>query len=88
MSATRYRKRFDSISYGSGIIPLIGEMRFAQIEVALDSASCFVRELALTEKVIRPLPLGGDHQKFDFIVKLSKFLVPIIGSIFARASLG
>jgi hypothetical protein len=24
------------------------------------------------------LPLGGDHQKFDFIVKLSKFLVPII----------
>ena len=55
-------------------------MRFAQIEVALDSASCFVRELALTEKVIRPLPLGGDHQKFDFIVKLSKFLVPVIAA--------
>jgi hypothetical protein len=55
-------------------------MRFAQIEVALDSASCFVRELALTGKVIRPLPLGGDHQKFDFIVKLSKFLVPIIAA--------
>jgi hypothetical protein len=38
----------------SFIISLIGEMRFAQIEVALDSASCFVRELALTVKVIRP----------------------------------
>src|SRR5580704_18844318 len=59
-------------------IHLIGQMRLAQIEFALNPAPCFVRELAGAEKVIGPLPLGPDHQEFDFLMQLGKLLVPVV----------
>jgi hypothetical protein len=51
-------------------IHLIGQKRLAQIEFVLDPAPCFVCELAGAEKVIGPLPLGPDHQEFDFVMQL------------------
>ena len=53
-------------------------MRLAQIEFALDAAPRFVRELTVAEKIVRPLPLGGDQKQFDLVVKLGELFVPII----------
>jgi hypothetical protein len=58
-------------------ISLIAQLRLAQIEFALDLRPCFVGELASAEKLIGPLPLGADHQEFDFGVQVGKPLMPI-----------
>jgi hypothetical protein len=53
-------------------------MRLTQIKFALDPASRFVFQLAAAEKVVGPLPLGGDQKEFDLVVKLGELFVLVI----------
>ena len=62
----------------SFLVPVAGEMRLAQVEFALDPASRFVFQLAVAEKVVGLLPLGGDQTEFDLVVKLGELFVPVI----------
>ena len=58
-------------------ISLIGQLRLAQIEFALDPPPGFVGKFASAEKLIGPLPLCADHQEFDFGVQVGKAIMSI-----------
>ena len=50
-------------------------MRLAQIKFALNPQPRFVHQLAGPEKVVGPLPLSGDQQEFDLVVKFGEPLL-------------
>ncbi len=72
------RTRLSDPAAPSFLVPLVGEMRLAQIELTLDLATRLVLQLAAAEKVVGLLPLGGDQEEFDLGVKLCELFVSII----------
>ena len=50
---------------------MVEQSGFAQIELALDPAPCFIFELAVAIKLIDVLPFGGDQKRFNQPVAVS-----------------
>src|SRR5271170_7989733 len=53
----------------------IGDVGFAQIEIALDAPPCLVLQLVIPIKLVDRLAFGRDQYEIDFVVKLAEFLV-------------
>ena len=66
---------------GSSLSSLVGKMSFAQIKFPLDAAPSLVLQFTAPIKIVNSRPLGGDQQKFYFVVTLAMF------SAYASASM-
>src|SRR5205085_1854338 len=56
-------------------IPRIGDVRLAQIELALDPAPRLVFDLAVAEQIVDVLALGCDQLELDLIVQVGELAV-------------
>ena len=57
---------------------MVGEVRLAQIKLALDSPPRLVLELAAAPQFIYAPPFGGNEMKLDLIALLRAFLMAIV----------
>ena len=79
VNARRYGRQ--STAERRGLILLgavVGDLRLAQIELALDPAPCLVREIAGTKKVVDPRALGLDQLELDLVMKLGELSVAFV----------
>jgi hypothetical protein len=63
---------------------MVRKTRIKQVELPFDPPSRLILQHAAAVELINPLPLGGDQQQLDFVVKLGRQLmtVPPVGSVF------